>query len=434
MSWATLGGSPSIYGSGYASIRSQAPKNTGLWGCFNRVVSYVTDTVRAPATWLAAVIAKKFFLPLTAQDKQIQLRKEEIFRAKFLKGEPVPPLDNHKILVAYKEPVERSYVVLLKDGRNVTLTCSIWETKPRDGAGVENVPYYNLAYLAGNHSTNQSAIAGVYSYLDAMLKQLEEQNHFQGARAFVITAYNITNEAGELHIPGPFHNGGFIREEGLIIKEALCAIQDDFQCGIHEVAAHSLGGILLAAAMAQFTEKDQRYIPKHFFFDRCPWSIEKAAKNVFLGWLLVPIAKLLGVSLDIADQIWQFFQLHKQYIQENQIRFFVADVEQDHRFDKAQLGAAQQIKDLVEAGIVTRLFFDFVQQLHHEMSHHGMIPSFIYGAYLKEEDYDSTETFAATGRRKFLGDFETLSTGIVKLSMHKAQKIFDEKRQVVEVA
>lgn len=434
MSGVTFGGSSIILGSNNGTEYTKPVQTTGFWSCISRIVTFITDAIKAPFTWLASIIAKAFFLPLTTQEKQAQLKKEEEFRAQFLKGAPVPPLQNQKILDAYKVPRERSYVVSLKDGRKVTLTCSVWETKPRGGVRAENAPYFNLAYLAGNHATNQSAITGVYSYLHDMLDALDKQNHFHGARAFVITAYNIINENEELHIPDPFQNGGFIHEEGLIIKEVLCAIQEDFQCQIEQLVAHSLGGILCAAAMMHFHEKDQRHIPKNILFDRCPWSIEQAAKNITFGWLIVPIAQCLGVSLDIAEQVDQFYRRHKQYIDENRISFFVVDVKQDHRFGNVQLGVASQIKQLIRERVARRLVFDFAQQLYHEMSHHSMIHSFIYGAYLKEENDENTELFAAFGKRKFLGDRETLSEGIVRHSMAKARKVYYRKmrrRQIV---
>ncbi len=310
-------GSPSVYGAGYARLSQIEPRCcSGLWNCVNRVVSYVSGAVSKPAAYVGKLIATEFFFPLTKQAKQAQLKLEEAFRARFWTGDSVPPLNNQKIIESFNQPFDKSYIITLNNGKKVTLTCSVIESKSDlvQGTASENAPFYNLVCVAGNHSTNESTITGVYSYLDAFLDKRREQEIPSKGRVIVITGYNITDDQRNLYIPKT------LDEAGCILKEALCAMQEDYG-SIDQIVGHSLGGILLGAAMKHFTRPFLKFLPRNILYDRCPYSIYAACKNVSavgipIGQILFPLVKLLGWSLDLADEISEFCKQNKGYMEE----------------------------------------------------------------------------------------------------------------------
>jgi hypothetical protein len=374
------------------------------WKYASNMAGYASAAIRAPADYAAKAIACQFFYPLTSKAKHAELQREKNFYEKFHKGEDLPPLDNKKMIEAFHPPVDKHYEITLKDGKKITLTCRMRETKEEED---KRAPFYNLVFVAGNHSTRESEIAGLYPYMDSFLNKKGE--NLQG-RMILITGYDVVDEKDQLYIPKTLDEAGFI------LKEALCGIRKE--CGvIDQIVGHSLGGILLGAAMEHFKDASLPYLPKHILFDRCPHSIYGACKNVHfacipVGRILHPLASWLGWSFDLSDKVSKFYFKNKAYLQEFEHSLLVADVEQDHRFYNVQLGRAKKMKDLVKEGFAKRLKFDLAQQFVPEGAHHRLLASSLYGAYV------------IRGNKQLLQKTETLADGVMNISL---KTILDEK-------
>src|SRR5579862_816090 len=257
-----------IFGSGYRPMHA---KNLS-----EDLYKYATLAYSTPRDWLAKAIATQFFYVLTTKGKKQELQDEQELHTRFWKTDlSTPPFKKEEIFACFYPPREKSFEIKLS-GKTVTYTVSIVESKVTNSSAPCG-PKYNLVYVAGNHTTKDTFLTGIYPYLESYLTQRNQQTHFSGARMVNITGYDIRDETGKMYFPKT------LDEHGRILEAILCAFYDEYG-SIEQIVGHSLGGILLAAAMKHLRVRgEDKYVPKHILLDRTPDSIFGASKNQYMG-------------------------------------------------------------------------------------------------------------------------------------------------------
>src|SRR5579862_624196 len=408
----------SLFRSGFHPIHKNLSNN--LYNYASNLYQYAGLAYSTPRDYLAKQIATQFFYVLTTKGKKQELQDEQDLHTRFWKTElSTPPFKKEEITACFHPPREESFEIKLH-GKTVTYTVSIVESKVTNSSAPSGSPIYNHVYIAGNHTRKDTFLTGIYPYLDSYLTQRNQQMHFSGARMVNITGYDIRDAKGDMYFPKT------LDEHGQILEETLCAFQDKYG-PIEQIEGHSLGGILLAAALRHVRLRgEEKYLPKHILFDRTPDSIYGASKNHYMGCvpvgrLVYPLAWMLGWDLNVADEVNQFCRRFKGHMYQHPCT--VLDAILDHRFQGAHLGKNKQITQLEGEGLVKIIRAKLPGTQLNEGAQHGIQANAIYGWNIKQGNKE-----IEPGKREFMQDWQNLSDKVLEISLcKKVDKVVESK-------
>lgn len=330
--------------------------------CNYPCVQKIKQTVAAVWTWMCHTVSKiwivprnaiggvirdAFFFPLKKVMLQAQIQKEQTYAENFWTGPLDPNLRNQAIIRRDYSVSYKNIDINLPSGKTVNLTYRIIESKNRGSSH-----FYNFVEVPGNTATVYNNITSIYSYISSYV----DMKRSRPARFISISEYNIKDYA-----PVTLEEGGFI------LSQALDKLSQKYG-RMDQAIGHSLGCILLAAALEFFSIDNIKAIPRNICFDRGPTSITKAAQKYWYGYLVVPFAWLTGWTLNIQDELVKFCERFKQDV----CSFVVTAVVKDHHFiNDANLSKGKKIHSLEDKGRVKIVVTDPPLQHLHEMAHHS---------------------------------------------------------------
>jgi hypothetical protein len=420
------GGSPSVYGSGYHTLHSRD----------NRCLEFTRrcyNVLSKPRDFLSQKIATAYFYPLLTKGKKEELAfGKEVSTKAWKTTEVCPPFKMQSIKACFNDR-EESFQVTLDNGKVLSYTVRILESKLPNLNVPGECPVYNLVYVAGNHSMKETMLPGIHDYLKQYTTKRNEQEHFSKARMVHITAYDITDEQGNRYFPKS------LSEAGLLLKEALCAFKDKYGV-IHQIDGHSLGGILVAAALSHLRKTNATdYIPQCIFFNRTPYSIFGASKNEWLGCLpigtmIFPVAWMLGWSFDVAGEVNQFYLQFRDRIKQ----MVILDAQLDHRFKGAHLGDDRRVTVLKDNQKFRIIKFKILGTDLNEGTQHGISNRRIFGWNTTEQFSEKElsgarnkmEKDALIERLKFVKAGQSFVDAILDVSLcNRIKSVVEDKRQ-----
>lgn len=375
-----------------------AHKARSIWATiFGITISPVLKVIDIARTLIGNVVRDLFFFPLKCSFianlnfvKQLMKIEEDYYRSYWDPSKPLDPnlKDHGKVRALFDPPRDQEFSVQTKSGKEVKMTCRIYETKAKEGQ------YYNFVQVPGIFATISNNIGPTHSYFSSYINSCKNQSDLPPARFIVVSENNLNYKPESME------------EAGYILKETLAALNKEFG-EIDQVVAHSLGTILLASALKQ-TETDST-LPKHICFDRGPISVWEASKRKFfgIGCLLYLFVKMGRWDEDLEESIDLFCKRrnHKSSI-------LITGAAQDHHFPgNANLVSSEKLKRNEN---VQRLLFDVPRQIFHQDAQHNLRPDLLNSNYLLcDTDY--------------MQPSECLSDAIIR---HSISRHYEEKQQI----
>jgi hypothetical protein len=240
----------------------------------------------------------------------------------------------------------------------------------------------NLVHALGNTCTADNAIIYTYPLLASYLEGEDKAP----ARFILLSQYEARKDDGSTH------EHRTLSEAGLILTETLLLLEKSYGT-IQQIVAHSVGGIVTAAALKHFYRKPVNTLlpnwsglkspfspanckekfkvtPKSIVFDRTASSVQELSGRYIGGSFLIGSRVFSGWKMDFGEEIAKFIERSA----EAPPTITVIGARQDHEFPgKVNLFNNAHIKKLAAAEKITRLLLDApfrfaVPRTHHSKS------------------------------------------------------------------
>ena len=197
------------------------------------------------------------------------------------------------------------------DGEILNVTYGCIETK-----GVkEEDKAFNLVHALGIDCTPNNDLMHTLPLLEKfVIEHPEKQGRF-----FLVSQYSAKKKDGS------FHKHPTLKLAGKLVSDTLVAIASKYG-EIDEVLAHSLGGIVTAAALPILKIK-----PKHLILDRSASSVNQLSSRVWYGPFCIHLPFFTGWNVDLGKEIALFAKNNK-----GKVKVTVIGTEHDHRFKGMQ--------------------------------------------------------------------------------------------------
>lgn len=264
-----------------------------LWGTlYGLTIGNVIKIWNLPRQLIGAVIRDLFF-PLKCswianmRSVREQLAIEENFSREF--WNPAAPLDpnyaeQRKVRAEFALRDDR-IPIQLPEGRTVHMTCRFIESRNH----TPGQAHYNFVCFPGIYTNISNNISSIYPYLAAYISEKEVVPTTPPGRYIIMSANNMTylDDRGQQQDYKP----ASLDEAGFIVMKTLEHLRSTYG-QIDQIAAHSLGCILLANALKQTSYPSANLTDRNIFYDRGPVSIWEISKKRFcgLGAGLFPLA------------------------------------------------------------------------------------------------------------------------------------------------
>ncbi len=356
---------------------------------YNYIPSIDSICSRINAVWdsfvegIGRIIRDAFFLPLanklSAKNEEL-LQKEITFYKDF--WNPEEPIDpqlpfHQEIRAGFTRKMEGSFITV--NGKQLQVEYSVIESHSDCSREAQTI-----VFALGSLSTLDNNIISAYPFLASYIEKANQDPSIPPLRVICISQYDTK-------IEGATYRAKTLDESGQILAEVLKDISENTG-PISQVIAHSLGSIILAAALKHATALD--VLPLNLYFDRGPSSIEKVSEGLGLtGWVALQLAKFSGWDIDVGLEI-------KNHLSNRPGQnVLISEVINDHHFSgPSSLLKSPHLASLDPEQGIHKLSFDFPDQLYHNISHHNLNNRFLDGYHLVPRNFQilkNSETMAA---------------------------------------